>query len=241
MKIMMCGDIHKDVTNIEKVFEKAKEFECAIIIALGDVCYFPHTRSGKYFISLIENLSRETGILFYMVKGNHDNHEVLSKYSEITELHPGIFFIPNCVKFTFGNYSFCAVGGAVSIDILQRQRMIDFWDNERISQEDVRNSESMNVDVVLSHDCPISVDIDYYLGYKREPKTTSNRRMLQAAVDNLKPKFLFHGHYHSRIKGKGLHGGGEFLSLGLASNKTGINDQIFVFDTSLKESEQWIF
>jgi Icc-related predicted phosphoesterase len=232
MKILFAGDTHASLFNLQKLFHHAHSTGCEMILVLGDFGYFPHLKYEKSVMLEVSKLSKHYNIPLYFVKGNHDNHEILAKYSEITELHPGIFFIPNGLVTKFGNYTFYSAGGAYSIDKAKRQPFVDYWETETLSHKDLRQSEGKRADFILSHDCPISVDINYFLGYKIDEGTRKHRRMLQAIVDDIRPKVLIHGHYHAKIREVGLTPDGEFKSIGLGSNKQKLDDQILVVDTT---------
>lgn len=232
MKLLLAGDTHGDAANINHLFNKAKGNDCEKILVLGDFGHFPHLKSGRTFYNEISRSAIKNGIELHWIKGNHDNHHDLKQYSGCVELHPNIFFHQNLNVWTWGKYTFCAIGGAHSIDKECRTEEIDWWSNEQISLSDIEGAAHIQspVDVVLSHDCPISVDISKYLDYKRDIKTHGNRQKLQDIVEILKPKMLFHGHYHQRIDSTGIHPEDTFQSVGLGSNVNPRDKQSYILN-----------
>jgi hypothetical protein len=71
-------------------------------------------------------------------------------------------------------------------------------------QEVERFKDVGKLDVLLTHDVPVEVDIQTEfviqgLGrhfFKSDDRTLNNRRKISSAVVYTKPDYLFHGHYH---------------------------------------------
>lgn len=230
MKILLAGDTHGSIVNVQTLFKKASDEGCKIILVLGDFGHFPHLSDGRAFLKAIRQLSRQYKIVLHWIKGNHDNHEALSSFTRETEIIQGCIYHPNMVPWTWGKYTFVAVGGAYSIDKNQRTPGVDWWPEEEISNADVYACDSIRADIIVSHDCPLSVDLSYYLNYKTDPNTHRNRQKLQAIVEVVKPKYLFHGHYHVRTSLKGETSKGKFDCIGLAANINSLKAQTFVLD-----------
>jgi Icc-related predicted phosphoesterase len=222
LNVLVAGDTHGDAKNIQHLLLKAKGNKCSKVLVTGDFGHFPHLKNGVKWYNNISAKAVKEGIELHWIKGNHDNHDDLKKYIGCVEIYPNVFFHQNLHVWTWGNSTFCAVGGAYSIDKADREEGIDWWKDEQISYKEVERSEDImsEIDIIISHDCPISVDIDKYLEYKRDIYTQGNRQKLQDIVDNLKPKMVIHGHYHQRIESKGTHPDGEFRNIGLGANVT---------------------
>ena len=240
MKNLLIGDVHGDIFNLEKVFKKAVSEDCKNIIQLGDFGFgFP---SYTLFHSQIEQLIERYKIPLYFLKGNHDNHEILNKYTSITELSKDYYFIPNGVEFSFDGVSFIAYGGAYSIDKKFRTEGVDFWRDEEISISDVYNSKGKVADIMLTHDTPYTSNIMDYMVLLPIEEAMENRKKLQAIVEEIKPKKIFHGHYHSRINCSANYTEGEIVTwfpcIGLAANVNKLEQQCYVFDTVLFKQEK---
>lgn len=244
MKNLIIGDIHADIDNLEKLFGIAVLNDCDKIFQLGDFGVFPHLPEYSNFLPNVSALATKFNIPLYFIKGNHDNHEILCKYTEITELHPNVFFIPNCVKFEIDGISVIGVGGAYSIDKHHRKEGVDWWRDEEISTKDVYEAMRLGfVDIILSHDAPVTSNIDDYCDFYPIAETWENRRKLQAIVDEVCPKMLIHGHYHRNLKCVANFSINEnvvyFPSNCLGANVNRLADQYYILDTDKFKEEFW--
>lgn len=232
MHILIFGDSHMDTNNLFNVIDYADTRGCKTLLSVGDYGYWPHIEEGREFLKRISDELIERDMEIHFIKGNHDNHEYLEQFSgmEIAEVSPRMFFRPNMTTWVWGNYTFCSVGGAYSIDGYKRTFGKDKWPNEEISNSDVYTSIGVKADIIISHDCPETVDIDDYLENKRDPMTYGHRMKLQSIVDEIKPQYVIHGHYHERFVARGHHPEGKFTNIGLARNGDGLDLQCLVFD-----------
>lgn len=221
-----------DLYNMLNCIEMAVSLNCPKILGVGDFGYWPHTADGREFIEKLSEHAKKFDVDVHFIKGNHDNHDYLSQYpnGSITEIVDRLFFHQNLSQWRWGDYSFIALGGAFSVDGYKRVYGVSKWHNEELTIPEVYACEGLSADIVISHDCPDSVDIDDYLDNKRDPMTMSHRMKLQAAVEFIKPKFVIHGHYHQRFVARGDHPEGRFTNIGLASNMDVLARQCLVFD-----------
>jgi len=233
MKILIVGDVHMSIVNMDNILDYAESHGCEKIIVLGDFGYWPHDTEGKAFLFYLNRELARRNIEVHFIKGNHDNHDYLNAYigeKGVVEIMPKLYFHPNLTTWTWGAYVFCAVGGAYSTDGWKRTVGVDKWHGEEITMAEVYGCSGIEADVVLSHDCPISVDITEHLNNKTDPFTKGHREKLQSIVDEICPEIVFHGHYHKRFDLTGTHTRGTFRNIGLASNKQTLALQCLVFD-----------
>ena len=205
MNILVCGDTHANEVNIELLCIEAVAKNITLIIIVGDFGYFPNTDWGQKFLAELKRIYETYKVEIHFIKGNHENHDALNELpieDGVAKVIDGVYYHPNMIPFTIGDYSFVAVGGANSIDKAYRKRYIDWWPNEMITMEDYYKSCSMiPCDIVLSHDAPVGVVLTDYLDWMvPSHETTQHRLLLQNIVNNLKPKLLIHGHWHARYK-----------------------------------------
>lgn len=127
-----------------------------------------------------------------------------------------MYYCPRGSIKMIGNKQCMFLGGAYSIDKDWRVPNVSWWHQELIRGTDVnraiRNSNpatdlgggvdwGQRIDVMLTHDAPPSEYLEADLakfGYKVGPESHYNRQMLKQAVDEVRPKVLYHGHYHTR-------------------------------------------
>ena len=93
-----------------------------------------------------------------------------------------------------------------------------WWPQETISYDDAQVAmrvaddlrlEGRHVDVMVTHDCPLGVDIPGIDGYEAG---VANRRQLTGIVDHVEPQLLVCGHYHRRVSGRHKQAQVEILS-----------------------------
>ncbi len=249
MRGLIFGDSHGNLNNIYNVLDYAETRGCRILLSVGDFGYWPHDVDGVAFLYYVSKALTERDMEIHFVKGNHDNHEYLDGYpkDQIAEVSPRIYFHPNMTTWQWGGYTFCAVGGAYSIDGWKRTFGKDKWPNEEITNADIYSSPGVKADIIISHDCPESVDIDDYLDNKRDPMTYGHRCKLQSIVDEIKPKYVIHGHYHERFVARGTHPEGEFTNVGLGRDGDPLEKQCLVFDCdaefhdfSVNSGRRWV-
>ena len=225
MKILFCGDTHGDFNNIAKLIDFAVINNCSSIMIVGDFGYFPNF--GDNFLERVSFYSNLKNIDTHFIKGNHENHDELSKYKEITEIANNVFYHPNLTTWIVDNVSFFSIGGAYSIDKAYRTPGYNWFAGEEIGIKEIYECPKIKVDVVLSHDCPISVDINDMLRYNMDKSTKENREKLQAIVDIVNPKLVIHGHYHMSF----IRNGSSFKNISLGCNFNSIEEQTFIYDT----------
>lgn len=232
MHILIFGDSHMNLGNLDNVIDYAEARGCSYLLSVGDFGYWPHIEEGRAFLHYLSERLKEKDMEVHFIKGNHDNHEYLATLpqDEVSEVSPLVYYHPNMTTWVLGEYTFCAVGGAYSVDGWKRTFGKDKWPNEEITNADIYASIGINADIIISHDCPESVDIDDYLDNKRDPMTFGHRMKLQSIVDEIKPKYVIHGHYHERFVARGTHPEGKFINVGLDRDDSPLERQCLIFD-----------
>lgn len=105
------------------------------------------------------------------------------------------------------------VGGAFSIDLRWRQKANRrgnecWWPEEMITDEEVLHAQEAacwfdSIDVLVAHDVPSGAPLgrltNLTLSKELEAEARRNRRQLLEIVRAVRPKFLIHGHYHTRL------------------------------------------
>lgn len=239
MKILWCGDTHGDIENIVKALEYACLNDCTIVFILGDFGYFPNLEKYGSFIREVSKEAKRFDIEVHWLRGNHENHEALNRIckgkTDTIEMEPNVFYHPNANSWRWDGITFLAMGGAYSIDKAYRKLGRDWFPGEVIAVEDTYKACGLGqIDVVLSHDSPISSNLDDFLDFYLAAETQANRHQLQGVIEAVRPKINFHGHYHTRFQGKGSFntedGIKEFDTICLDCHGIG---QYYIFDTKL--------
>jgi len=197
-KALLLGDSHGDPYFMRRAVSAAKDHDCDCIFQVGDFGYWPRdTRTSTMFL-------KDYGLPVVFLDGNHEDHDELEKFTEdINEVAPNIFYIPRGSVHEISGKRILFIGGAYSIDWKSRVKGIDWFPQEQITQEQLEKClEHKNIDMVLTHDCPMSCNIVGALNY---PSSIHNREKLQKVQDALSPDFWFFGHYHKPFKKYDYH------------------------------------
>jgi len=231
--IMVIGDLHGIWRHLNELINKKKP---KIILQCGDFGWWPkfhnitQINSGEYEELDGEIIgdpwdrvipirkykkwdqygikSKETKI--YWCDGNHEDHwDLINKNKEKAplEIMPNVFYmkrgsvleLPDKRKVLF-------MGGADSVDKHFRTTGIDWFPEEVISQKDMYILPDIEIDIVISHTCPLEFH-EYILARQRERWGWQERikdpsaHALSYVLNKYKPKLWYFGHFHSYIKG----------------------------------------
>ena len=205
--IAFAGDWHGDVPYARKAIKHAYKSEAKVIVHVGDFGLFPRFNETMPMLSLENELERY-GMLLMVVDGNHENHHWINAQpvdaDGIRRLSPRIWHLPRGFRWDWNGVSFMALGGAHSVDRAWGIAGIDWFPEERISMGDaLRACEGGHVDVMVTHDAPDGATIPGLRhgadsGFPEEAIISSeqHREILGRVVDNVTPRYLWHGHFH---------------------------------------------
>jgi Calcineurin-like phosphoesterase len=207
----IAGDWHSDLDWALNSLHTFKEANISVILHLGDFGIWPGANGAIYIRKLSARLIKNAQVLLVTL-GNHEDYVRTAQAQPITEgefagwlqFAPNILIAPRPHRWEWLGRSFVSLGGANSIDREWRTEGISWWPEEQISMGDVyRTIDGGYADIMIAHDAPLDVAIPfnhrdgennwttYGLNYAKE-----SRMMMQAAVDGVRPKMFFHGHYH---------------------------------------------
>lgn len=208
---MLLGDTHGDLGHVMWAMDLAKRMDVDRIIQAGDFGYWEHTQSGVQFLNKLNRKLEAAGLEIEWIDGNHENHTKLRYQYPPREdgkvvVRPNITYIPRGTRWEWGGVSFLGIGGAYSIDKAHRTEGVSWWPEEMITDDEVAAAiEGGPVDVVVSHDVPLFVDlVPHLMGvgitrpWKWDANSLANREQLTKVFDAVKPKRWYHGHYHLR-------------------------------------------
>lgn len=241
MKVMFVGDTHGNTLWWEKTVAKTVvEHQVDLVIQLGDFGWWEKRYPNKLspFLTAVEN----TAVPVWFLDGNHENHPKLNRavnrfrrQHNITDLRAkvpltdNVSFLPRGARFSIGETTFLAIGGAASIDRAFRTPGKDWFLEETLNDEEIQLAASSGpVDVVLSHDTIAGYVIPGLAPRSQLPRAWLNeletceahRQKLLEAVTPTTPKFLLHGHYHSFYQKPVDTSWGELQIIGVSTDGT---------------------
>lgn len=186
MKICFIGDVHGKFYELQSVIPT----NCDLIIQLGDF--------GYGFFNFPITVKKYTPTI-YFIDGNHDNHEILHKYTKISEIHPGLNYIPRGTYLK--DYGILCIGGAESIDKELRTEGFNWWCGERITIKNyhtiMNNLNGEKPNIIVSHDAP-SILIKNVFSHV---KPNSSTKILDNLLEELTPNYWFFAHHHYSFSG----------------------------------------
>lgn len=208
---LVTGDIHGDLTRIWNFIEKVNinDENCNIIIA-GDagLCWRNDKKDLELHIKFHETRYKTH---IYFIDGNHENFKILKSLpvdkTGIAHLSKHIHYIPRGSRMIldFGDYTktLLAIGGADSIDKYRRTPGLNWWKDEQITKEDIKDITGY-FDYVISHCCPTSIfkKNKIYLCTlsniidDSNPEYHISEEMLEKLKQNIIFDKWFFGHYH---------------------------------------------
>jgi len=206
--IIVCGDLHGDWGKLNTLINT---HEPKIILQCGDFGYWPGMALRKPVLygqqkpwELQGVKYKDTFVLW--CDGNHEDHwylkdnPTLIDYGNVHYQRRGsVQVLPNGMTVMF-------IGGADSIDKCWRTLGIDWFPEEVINQEDLDRCLAFegNVDIVISHTCPMEFDVKSNEGSEGKYNDPS-RVALSRVLEKFKPDLFYFGHWHKAQSGKHLN------------------------------------
>lgn len=204
--IYVTGDLHGSIdywkiTN--SCFPKQKTLtKNDYVIICGDFgLVWDLKKEERYLIGELSH--RKFTTLF--VDGNHENFDILNTFpvefwhgGKIHKVSDSVYHLMRGQVFDIDGYRVFTMGGASSHDKICRKENISWWKEELPSYEEYEEAMSnldsvgWNVDIVLSHCAPNSVQDKINSGFQYDQLT----RFLQEIKDRLLYSKWFFGHYH---------------------------------------------
>ena len=254
----------KNASSIKAV-DHAVQHGCEWIIQVGDFGYWVGW-SGMVFLDRLNAALIDANIRFIWLDGNHesfDQLEIAVKYAPRNQagqtfIRSNILYSPRGCAFTMDHKRFMTVGGAYSIDKQYRKAGESWWPQETLTDNEVlgivnnatarRQKGKPEVDYLFTHDCHPNTPFRARL--KNDPESNIHRDKIKAVVSAVQPRFMFHGHMHTKYDWTLPHGvpfdpvEGPVtkvygLSDGIENGSWGVlntEDDSFMFDEDLKGS-----
>lgn len=153
-------------------------------------------------------------------------------WDTILKLEPGedglarwrsnIWILPRGERTTVEGLTIGGLGGAFSIDFDLRTEGKDWWPQEEPTLQDAQHLiEGGSVDVLVTHDAPMSVPLksDLKLPAGFIERANQTRTLLDEVVSKLAPAHLIAGHWHQRRIHEIAHPDGEVTRVDILANE----------------------
>lgn len=254
-KVMVAGDWHGDSDwGINVVTQTASE-GISTILHLGDFGFWPGDWGANY-LKRLESALKYWGVTIAVTPGNHEDWDRLDMkktkdkddgWGEVKHMTDHIIVLPRAyrteLEYSGGSRSLVSLGGAPSIDFVNRSEGRSWWKSEMITQADVDATiAGGHADIMLAHDSPDAPwcapaveEIIYnpnsvrFWGAPGVKYAEEGRKLMHEAYEGVMPKVFFHGHFHVYSSRTHEHGavwalpdqrqGGNAVTLDLATLK----------------------
>lgn len=203
----IAGDWHGDLPwalDSVRIFSEAGVKD---ILHLGDFGIFSDP-DGEVYLETVSEYLRERNMRILVTAGNHEDYTRINAtpvsadgLQWITDV---IAVMPRGFRWEISGRTFVSLGGAASINFPDLKEGISWWREEAITAGDIyRLADGGPAEVMLAHDAPVGISTledSHRTGNKWSLEglaySDESRRMMSAAVDIVRPKMFFHGHYH---------------------------------------------
>jgi hypothetical protein len=179
---------------------------------VGDFGFWPGNE-GKKFLRAMERQLVLYNITLYVTLGNHEDYPQVEALPVSEDglrwatKHIAVF--PRGYRWEVDGVSFVSLGGAPSINFTDLKKGISWWPEEALTMGDIyRLSESSagfpRTDVMITHDAPDGIPpLDALMAGNASEwneegiqYAEEGRKLMNAAVEIVKPQMFVHGHYH---------------------------------------------
>lgn len=276
MRVLIAGDTHGDIRWAAHLTSVAADHGASVVLQVGDFGFWPRMdhngqSHAEQFLGRISADCKAYGVQEWIVlDGNHDDHSELSLIAGkgtdsdgLVPLAERIRYAPRGTRIALGGARIGMLGGAASIDAwLEHEGIVDFggtpyrsgWNwfpaIEAPTAADVDLlAEGGDLDLLLSHDAPMQVDMRAYYGFRGlhippeiQARTDAVRDLVSEAAVRTRAPLIVHGHWHTRVRSvvEFPHGPCVVESLAANSARTGRDGRAYVFADLFSPSEQGI-
>lgn len=218
----IAGDWHSDLQWALSAVQTFHDAGVKDILHLGDFGIFSDPE-GEAYLEHVSNDLRKHGMRILITPGNHEDY---TRINSIPVSEDGLQWItdviavmPRGFRWKISGRTFVSLGGAASINFPDLKEGISWWREEAITAGDIYRLADVGIaDVMLAHDAPNGISAlenSHRTGNKWSVEgleyADQSRRMMDAAVDIVRPMMFFHGHYHMDYMETVTRGGGALM------------------------------
>lgn len=203
-RVLLAGDWHGNTDRAIAAVQWGSARGAEGILQLGDFGIWAGSWGGSYIKTLNRELNRR-GMWLGFVDGNHENFDLLESMPLRRGVRPvaqRITHLPRTYRWTWGEVTWLALGGAVSMDANARRPHVSWWPREAITAGEAWQATLGGpVQYMLTHDAPAGVDVPGLLDiWPADAMRAADRHraQLREVAKSVLPDVIFHGHMHAR-------------------------------------------
>lgn len=219
--MIFLGDTHCLVdtkklieTNFDLIHPIRRKDVVTNIISVGDIGLLPFNTT-RIALKDLDNSLKERALMLFIIRGNHDSINFFQDNMYEGYLD-NIVFVRDYIPLNIEGKKILPIGGAVSIDRVDRIARNLFWEKEEvIDRKSIKFLETLetvirDVDIIVSHTAPkeffpytlnnivkryiekekkMGLDLLYHLEVERN--------YLSKVYEIFKPTEYYYGHFHS--------------------------------------------
>lgn len=207
-RIGIAGDWHSDANTAIAMLKILKAEGITDIYHLGDFGVY-NDRDGVKYLRAVTRQLKLYGQKLWVTPGNHENYDMIAGLPVNKDGHlvvtDHIVLFPRGARWNIDGTSFVSLGGAASVDFTSRTESKSWWRAEAISPADVvKTGAGGYADVMLTHEAPLGINIIENLKEASKDEFTPvelayshySQTLMTYALESVRPKMLFHGHFH---------------------------------------------
>jgi hypothetical protein len=181
------------------------------------------TFQARTFLDAMTGILEAEDAELWFTHGNHENHPYIAELAlkhdllfgkavfgadakEYGWITPRVRWLPTGTRWKWHGKTWLSLGGAVSVDKNLRTPGLDWFPEEEIT--DAEEAEAIlggPADVILSHDAPSSEPLPLGIPplewLPMIPAAEAHRERVERICAEVKPSWIFHGHYHMAKQG----------------------------------------
>lgn len=194
---IICGDTHGEWETLFRKIDHNQISDC-ILIHVGDIGIgFVSPEKQKRQIELLNNRFKQRSINFVGIRGNHDDPAYFGGDVSLSNFE----LLPDYTYREINDELFLFVGGAVSVDRINRIMGQSWWEGEPFKLEEQKIKKC---DTLITHTAPTWIGpmdkegIQYYCD--RDPtlwdECLQERKDVTRLLDLAQPNKHYCGHFH---------------------------------------------
>lgn len=216
-RVLVVGDMHANDGAALAVIDHASAIRAEVVLQVGDLGWWPRDARGQVFLRKLEERLTLRGLELWWVDGNHEDFDRLSELpigsDGRRQVGERMWHLPRGFRWRWGEATWVAVGGAVSVDKAFRTEGETWFSAEELSDAQADAIVAAGpADVVVAHDAPLGVPFIRSLLGQDKPawrrntgwptglvmRSDDHQRRVRRVVEGVRANRVFHGHHHVR-------------------------------------------